>query len=130
MELEGLTGKIIGAAITVHRSLGPGFLESVYENALALELEAQGVPFERQHTVTVVYRGVPVGQHRLDLLVDRQVVVELKALKALLPEHHAVVRAQLRAANLNHGLLLNFHAPTLEIRRVIHTPITSGFLLS
>jgi GxxExxY protein len=119
LELEDITGRIIGAAIEVHKELGPGFLESVYESALIVELRHQGIPFVRQMSIPIVYRGVEVGLHRLDLLVDDQIVVELKAIRDLLPEHFAVVRSYLRAAGREHGLLLNFSKPTLEIKRVI-----------
>jgi GxxExxY protein len=78
LELEGLTEGIIGAAIEVHRELGPGFLESFYEEALCHELTLQGIPFDRQVSVPVVYRSRPVGHHRLDLVVHGLVVVELK----------------------------------------------------
>jgi len=119
LELEDITGRIIGAAIEVHKKLGPGFLEAVYESALIVELRHQDIPFVRQISIPIVYRGVEVGLHRLDLLVDDQIVVELKAIRDLLPEHFAVVRSYLRAAGREHGLLLNFSKPTLEIKRVI-----------
>ena len=119
LELEELTGCVIGAAIQVHRTLGPGFLESVYENALAIELRRQAIPFARQVTVPVLYGGVEVGLHRLDFFVADLVVVELKAIREILPEHFAVVRSYLRAAGRRHGLLLNFSKPTVEAKRVI-----------
>ncbi len=118
LEHEELTGKIIGAAIEVHRTLGPGYLESVYENALIVELRRRDVPFQRQVSVPIVYRGVEVGLHRLDLFVADLVVVELKAVKALDDVHFAVVRSYLRAVNRRHGLLLNFSRRTLEPKRV------------
>jgi GxxExxY protein len=120
MELEHrpLSEAIIGAAITVHRELGPGFLESVYENALSLELHARGIPMQRQLPVPVLYRDVEVGLHRLDLVVDARMVVELKAVKALDNVHFAVVRSYLNAIGLDHGLILNFAKTTLEIKRV------------
>ena len=108
LELEDITGRIIGAAIDVHRELGPGFLESVYEAALVVELRHGGIPFVRQLAIPIVYRGVEVGLHRLDLFVDDQIVVELKACRDLVPEHFAVVRSYLRAAGREDGMLLNF----------------------
>ena len=81
LELEDVTGAIIGAAIEVHRTLGPGFLESVYEAALVVELEFRRIPFARQVPVTVRYRGVDVGVYRLDLFVANSIVVELKAVR-------------------------------------------------
>lgn len=119
LEHEALTGRIIGAAIEVHKALGPGYVESIYENALVLELRAQDIPFERQVSVPVLYRGAEVGLHRLDLYVADLIVVELKAIKALDDIHFAVVRSYLRATGRQHGLLLNFAKPTLEVKRVI-----------
>ena len=119
LEREDITGRVIGAPIEVHRELGPGFLEAVYEAALVVELRHRGIPFVRQQAVPIVYRGVEVGLHRLDLLVEDQVVVELKAVRDFLPEHFAVVRSYLKATQREHGLLLNFSKPALEIKRVI-----------
>ncbi|MBI4570214.1 MAG: GxxExxY protein [Planctomycetes bacterium] len=119
LEFEEETGKIIAAAIEVHKDLGPGFLESVYENALAIELRAREIPFQQQMTVPVRYKGAVVGLHRIDLFVFDQFVVELKAIKALEDVHFVVVRSYLRALGQEHGLLLNFSKPTLEAKRVI-----------
>lgn len=119
LEYEELTGRIIGAGIAVHKALGPGFIESVYENALVVELRHQGVNMQRQLAVPVVYRGVDVGLHRLDLFVEGKIVVELKAIKELANVHFAVVRSYLRAVNRDHGLILNFAKPTLEVKRVM-----------
>ncbi len=118
MEFEDLTDRIIGAAIEVHKELGPGFLEAIYENAFAVELRAQDIPFDRQLAVPVFYRGVEVGLHRLDLFVFNKIVVELKAITRIQDDHYVVVRSYLRAVNREHGLLLNFAKPTLEIKRV------------
>lgn len=124
LEHEGLTGRIIGAAIEVHRQLGPGFVESIYENALTVELRAQSISFLRQLTVPVLYRDLEVGLHKLDLLVENLIVVELKAVKEVNDTHFAVVRSYLRAAGLDHGLILNFAKPTLEIKRAsARTPV-------
>lgn len=108
-----LTGRIIACAIAVHRELGPGFLESVYETALAVEFERQGFRFERQKLIHISYQGVAVGEHRLDYLVEAQIVVELKAITALEDIHFAIVRSYLKAVARQHGLLLNFatHPP-------------------
>lgn len=118
LELEELTGSIIGAAIEVHKTLGPGFIEAVYEEALAIELRERKIPFERQLPISVLYHGYVVGLHRLDFLVDDQVVVELKAVKDLTENHFAIVRSYLRATDRMHGLMLNFAKVTLEIKRV------------
>lgn len=118
LEQEDRTGRIIGAAIEVHRALGPGFLEAVYENALALELAARGIPFTRQVSAPVEYRGAVVGTHVLDLMVEDQIVVELKALQSLQEIHFVVLRSYLKATRRDHGLLLNFAKTALEIKRV------------
>ena len=118
LELEDLTGAIIGAAIAVHRELGPGFLESVYDNALAVELRRRDIAFQRQLYVPVRYQGVQVGEHRLDYFVDNRVVTELKAAKEITDLHFAVVRAYLRAVRREHALILNFAKVTLEVKRV------------
>jgi len=118
LESQEETGKIISAAIEVHKELGPGFLESVYENALAIELRARKIPFQRQRAVPVLYKGVEVALHRIDLLVFDRIVVELKAIKTLENVHFVVVRSYLRAIGRGHGLLLNFSKPTLEMKRV------------
>ncbi len=118
LEREDLTSKIIAAAIEVHKELGPGFLESVYENALSVELRLRKIPFQRQLSVPVLYKGVEVGLHRIDLFVFDEIVVELKAIKNLDNIHFAIVRSYLRAMNQDHGLLLNFAKVTLEIKRV------------
>jgi len=120
LEFESLTGKIIGAAIEVHRALGPGFLEAIYEHALTLELQKRGMGVERQKEIPVFYAGVEVGLHRLDLFVEDSIVVELKAIKNLEDVHFAVVKSYLKAIHREHGLLLNFSKPTLEIKRVYH----------
>ena len=122
LELEELTGKIIGAAIRVHKELGPGFVESIYEEAMAIELQATGIPFERQKLVRVLYLGQPVGEHRLDLLVDKTVVVELKAVSELQDIFFARTRSYLKALDLKHGLLLNFATMPLTIKRVHREP--------
>ena len=119
LEHEELTGQIIGAAIDVHKSLGPGYVEAIYENALALELRARDIPFQRQLPVPILYRDTEVGLHRLDLLVANVIVVELKAIKSFEDIHFAIARSYLRAIGQHHGLLLNFSKTTLEVKRVI-----------
>src|SRR4029450_12815143 len=119
LEFGDLTEVIIGAAIDVHRKLGPGFLESVYENALVIELRRRGLDVEQQKAISIEYDGFEVGTHRLDVIVQGQVIVDLKTIKAFEDVHFAVVRSQLKAAGLKHGLLLNFAAVTLQIKRVI-----------
>lgn len=115
----GTTGRILGCAFTVHRELGPGFLESVYESALAQELAARGIGFRRQAYVPVHYRGELVGEHYLDLLVEERVVVELKAVRAVAPAHLATVLSYLKASGMRVGLILNFGKANLGIKRVV-----------
>jgi len=120
LEFEDLTGKIIGAAIEVHRQLGPGFIESIYENALVYELRKRGLKVEQQLEVPIIYDGnVEVGKHRLDLLVEGEIVIDLKVISELLDVHFAIVKSQLRAIKRKHGLLLNFAKVKLEAKRVI-----------
>ncbi len=119
LELEELTGAVIGAAIAVHKAMGPGFLESIYENCMRLEMEKRQIPAEFQSEIPVHYHGVLVGTHRLDILVANTLIVELKAVKALEDVHFAQVRSYLRATNLKHGLLLNFGSEILRPKRVI-----------
>lgn len=119
LEHEALSGQIIGAAISIHRALGPGFAEAIYDNALTIEFEHQGIPFQHQPEFHVHYRGREVGRYRPDFLVCSLIVVELKVAKTLADIHFAVVRSYLRASGCRHGLLLNFARPRLEIRRVV-----------
>ena len=97
-------------------------LESIYENALTVELRHRRIAFARQLAVPIVYRGVEVGLHRLDLFVEEQIVVELKAVKGLTPTHFAIVRSYLKAVGREHGLILNNACPKLEMKRVIAPP--------
>jgi len=119
LEFGKLTDKIIGCAIEVHKKLGPGFLESIYENAFIIELQKKGLPFERQKEVTIQYDGVEVGKHRLDLIVADTIVVELKAIKNIEDIHFVIVRSYLKALGKEHGLLINFSGKVLEVKRVI-----------
>ena len=119
-EFEELSNQIIGAAIRVHKELGPGFLESIYEEALKVELSQNGLDFASQMEIQIEYLEVPVGLHRLDLLVQNEVIVELKAVKELADIHFAQLRAYLKATGMKVGLLLNFSKPTLEVRRVVN----------
>ncbi len=121
-DLDDLARRVNGAAIAVHRQLGPGFPESVYENALCLELAHLGIPFERQKPVSVIYRDTVVGEGRIDILVDGRLVVELKAVEELAKVHFAQVKAYLRATGCILGLLLNFNVAQIKeggTRRVI-----------
>ncbi len=121
--LDALARDVIGAAIEVHRRLGPGFLESVYEEALCIELTLRGIPFARQVQIGVEYKGHQVGVARLDLLVRDCLVVELKAVEGIAPIHVAQVLSYLKATRLHLGLLISFNVTILQrgIKRVIHT---------
>jgi len=111
--LNHLTEAVIGAAIEIHRALGPGLLESVYERAMGIELNERGIPFETQVQVPITYKGQSAGDLRLDLLVDPRLVVELKAIDVLAALHQAQVLSYLRATNLTLGLLINFNVTQL-----------------
>ncbi|HTN91172.1 MAG TPA: GxxExxY protein [Sorangium sp.] len=121
-ELRGLTRQVIGAAIEVHRVLGPGFLESIYEEALGVELSLRRVSFRRQVAVRVDYKGRVVGEGRVDLLVADLLLVELKAVEHLAPIHMAQLLSCLKTMKLRHGLLVTFNVPALRlgIKRVIN----------
>ncbi len=122
--LDVLAHAVIGAAIEVHRILGPGYLESVYQAALEVELKLRGIPFEAQRPVGVTYKGHSIGDGRLDFLVDGILVVELKAVDALADVHKAQVISYLKATKLHLGLLINFNVPVLKngLKRVIRSP--------
>ncbi len=119
-DFERLSEKIIGAAITVHKELGSGFLESIYENSLKVELKTRNLKCESQKEIKIEYSGVVVGLHRLDLVVENRIILELKAVRELADIHFAQLRSYLKAKGLKTGLLLNFSKPTLEIKRVVN----------
>jgi GxxExxY protein len=119
-QFENLSKKIIGAALEVHRELGPGFLENVYEEALKVDLREHRLHFESQKEIKIEYLGVVVGTHRLDLVVEEKIIVELKAVSEIADVHLAQPRSYLKATNLKVGLLLNFAKPTLQIKRVVN----------
>lgn len=113
--LDTLTHEIIGGAIEVHKELGPGLLESIYEECLAIELEDRGLSIERQVVVPVVFKGRAVEPgYRLDLLVNRQVVLEIKAMERILPVHEAQLLTYLKLTKARLGLILNFHVPVMK----------------
>ena len=112
---EELTEKIIGAAIEVHRQVGPGLLESIYQACLAREFALQGLSFEAQKPLAIEYKGVRLeGGYQLDFVVDGKVVVELKAVDALLPVHEAQLLTYLRLTGCRVGLLINFNVAVLK----------------
>jgi GxxExxY protein len=112
-----LTDRIIAAAIRVHRELGPGFLENIYEDGLAVEFALSGIQFIRQKPIPLFYKDHQIGEHRLDFLVEGKIIVELKAISSLEDIHFAIGRSYLKAASLEDGLLLNFATLPLTIKR-------------
>ena len=122
MKHEALTDRIIGCVVEVHRALGPGFMENVYRRALELELDAAGLQVERGREVQVFYRDQEVGRHRLELVVEALIVIELKAVSDLAAAHYEQVRAYLRASGLEVGLLVNFGRERSDVRRVEWPP--------
>jgi GxxExxY protein len=120
---SGLTETIIGCAIEVHRALGPGLLESVYEECLCYELTMKGIRIERQKNLPLAYKEVKLeAGYRLDLVVEGKVVVELKCVEKLLPVHDAQIMTYLRLSKVKTGLLINFFTPVLKdgIRRIVY----------
>ena len=118
-EFEVLSGRILEAAIAVHKALGPGFLEGVYQRAMDVALRHRGITFEKQKEIHILFENEEVGLHRLDLVVASEVIVELKSVKALEDIHYAQLKSYLKAAGCHVGLLLNFNAPLLVIKRVV-----------
>ncbi|MBW8771779.1 MAG: GxxExxY protein [Gemmatimonadetes bacterium] len=116
---EATSSQVLGAAIEVHRALGPGFLEKTYAAALRVALEFRGVPYAAECEVALTFAGRSVGSYRLDLIADDRVIVELKAVRRFEELHFAQLRAYLRATGLQVGLLLNFNAPVLAVKRVV-----------
>ena len=116
-----LTERIIGCAIEVHRVLGPGLPETVCETALCMELQSQGIPFKRQVGVPIFYKGEVISEHRPDLIVADEVVVEVKSIERIAEVHVAQVRTYLRITSLHVGLIMNFNSATMRagIKRVV-----------
>jgi GxxExxY protein len=111
---DPLTEKISGCAIEVHRVLGPGLLEATYEAALAIEFEAAKMAFQRQVVIPLTYKGKSIGEHRLDFLVENEVVLELKSVERFDPIFEAQVLTYLRVSGKNRGLLMNFNSRLLK----------------
>ena len=118
---EQLINKVIGAAIEVHRHLGPGFLESIYERALYYELQSQGIQFETQVEILVPYKEISISGQRLDLIIEKFLILELKAVEAILPIHEAQLMSYLKSTGLKVGLIINFRVKRLKagIRRIV-----------
>jgi len=120
---NALSREIIGAAIEVHRALGPGFLERLYEEALAIELQERSIAFVRQKRVRVSYKKRHIGEGRIDFLVADAVIVELKSIERFAPIHEAQMISYLKMTGHQVGLLINFNVVLLKsgIRRIVHT---------
>jgi GxxExxY protein len=120
-ELDRLASDVIGAAIEVHRILGPGFLESVYEDALCIELRLRTIPFQRQVPVPLIYKGIAIGQSRVDILIQGKLIVEIKTVETLAPIHKAQAISYLKATGHRLVLLINFNTAALKdgIKRII-----------
>jgi GxxExxY protein len=122
MDINALTGQIIGPAIEVHKALGPGLLESAYEECLCHEFDLRGIPYKRQQAIPVRYKGVKLDcGYRIDILVDNRVILELKSVDCLESIHEAQILTYLRLTGLKVGLLINFNVPVLRdgIKRLI-----------
>ena len=120
-DINRLTGEVINAAIEVHKTLGPGLLESIYEECLCHELDLRKIPYERQKELPIEYKGIKLNSnYRLDILVDKQVILEIKASDTLLPIHEAQLLTYLKLTGLKVGLLINFNVPVLKegIKRI------------
>jgi GxxExxY protein len=131
MDVNRITEQIIGAAIAVHRALGPGLPESAYEECLCRELSLRAIPVERRKPLPVEYKGVRLDcGYRLDLVVENAVVVEIKAVASLEPIHEAQVLTYLRLGGWTVGLLINFNVPVLKggVRRIVNNLVRSSWL--
>ena len=117
VEIDQLTEKIIGCAMKVHRSLGYGFLESVYHRSLEIELASAGISFESEKRLNVFYEGHVVGHFSADLFLSNQLIIELKAIESIVKAHEVKLVNYLAATKIETGLLLNFGAKSLEVRR-------------
>jgi GxxExxY protein len=115
---DALTYKIIGLAMAVHKELGPGFPEEIYQRAMAIAMTDDGVPYERELSVDLTFRDRPLGRFEIDFVADRKVILELKALSALAPVHEQQIIAYLAVSGLDLGLLINFGAASLQYKRV------------
>ena len=123
MNINDLTGDVIGAAIEVHKALGPGLLESTYEQCLCIELGLRNLPYERQKEIPITYKGVNLDcAYRLDIVISNQLIVELKACEEIQPIHEAQLLTYLKLSGIKVGLLINFNVPVLKegIKRLVN----------
>ena len=115
MDINNLTGNVIGSAIEVHKALGPGLLESIYEECLCIEFNKRNIAFERQKELTIEYKHITLDVgYRVDIIVSGELIVELKACETLLPIHEAQLLTYLKLSGIKYGLLINFNVPVLK----------------
>jgi len=122
MDINALTGKVIGAAIEVHKILGPGLLENTYEECLCHELSLRKIEFERQKEIPIDYKGIKLDcGYRLDILINKRLILELKCCESIQPIHEAQLLTYLKLTGIKIGLLINFNVPVLRegIRRIV-----------
>jgi len=122
MDTNNITGQVIGGAVEVHKTMGPGLLESIYEECLCVELGKRNIPFERQKEINIEYKRVKLeSKYRIDLIVSKMVIVELKTIAELAPIHDAQILSYLKLTGLKVGLLINFNVPVLKegIKRLV-----------
>jgi GxxExxY protein len=119
LEFDALSSRVSSSALKVHKELGPGFLESIYHSALLVQLRRDGMKADTQKEIHIKYAGVEVGLHRLDLVVDDTIVIELKATRDFNDTHMAQIISYLKASGLKVGLLLNFGRSTLKVKRAV-----------
>ena len=128
VEYRELSGELVKAAFEVHKTLGPGYLEKVYEDALVIELKLRNINFSRQKQIEIRYKTYPIAKGKIDLLIDNKIIVEIKAVECFAEIHRAQIISYLRATNLKLGLLMNFNVKYMKdgIRRVISTKIKTA----
>lgn len=114
-----ITNKILKSAVDVHKSLGPGFVEKIYQRALAVELRSNKLNFEREKELKIIYKNIDLGFEKVDFVVEEKVLVELKAVSEILDLHIAQILSYLKASKIEVGLILNFAKRRLEIKRVV-----------
>jgi GxxExxY protein len=119
-ELDDLSNRIIGLAIGIHKKLGPGFQEKIYQEALLKEFKKDGMEYEKQKIIRVDYDGQSLGNQRIDLLVDEEIILEIKACSKIIPIYRDQLISYLKTIDKRLGLILNFGRSKLEIKRVVH----------
>jgi len=119
-EINKLSNRIIGLAIKVHKILGPGFVEKIYEKAIEREFNKEGMKYEKQKLITVSYDNIELGRQRIDYLIENEIIVELKTITKIIDIHTAQLLSYLKTANKRLGLILNFAKTKLDIKRMVY----------